>query len=128
VPQLLISVLTLVSQLWVEIPSQWAKPAPQVLYPHTPAVQTGVPPVVGHLIPQALQLLISEFRLISQPLVALPSQLAKPALQVPIAQAPALQVAEALAYAQTVLQLLQWAGSDFRLISHPLAAAPSQLA
>jgi hypothetical protein len=80
------------------------------------------------LVPHALQLFTSEVRLISQPLFALASQLANPALQAPIAQAPAAQVAAAFVYAQTVLQLLQCAGSVVRLISQPLAAVPSQLA
>ena len=92
-PQLFTSFVVLVPQ--VAPGGQVARPAPQVLYPHPVLVQTGVPPVVGHLVPQALQLLISELRLISQPLVALPSQLAKPELHVPIAQVPLLQVAEA---------------------------------
>ena len=70
-------------------------------------MQTGVPPVVGHLVPQALQLFTSEVKLISHPLVALASQLANPALQGPSAHAPLLQTAEAFVYAQTVLQLLQ---------------------
>jgi len=125
-PQLFASFVVFVAQ--VAPGGQVARPAPQVLYPHTPAVHTGVPPVVGHLVPQALQLLTSEFRLTSHPLVGLASQLANPALQVPMAQVPLLHVAEALVYAQTVLQLLQWAGSVLRLISQPLAAAPSQLA
>ena|SRR5664280_2434493 len=100
----------------------------QLETPQTPAVQTGVPPAVGQTWPQVRQLLISELRLISQPLAALPSQLPKPALQVPIAQVPLLQVAEAFVYAQTVLQPLQCAGSVLRLISQPLAEALSQLA
>jgi len=127
-PQLLTSVVVVVPQATPVPGGQVALPAPHVLYPHVPALHTGVPPVVGHLVPQALQLFTSEFRLTSQPLVALPSQLANPALQVPMAQVPLLHVAEALVYAQTVLQLLQWAGSVLRLISQPLEAVPSQLA
>jgi hypothetical protein len=125
-PQLFTSFVVLVAQ--VAPGGQVASPAPQVLYPHAPAVHTGVPPVVGHLVPQALQLFTSDVRFTSQPLTGLPSQLAKPAVHVPIAQVPLLHVAEALVYAQTVLQLLQCAGSVLRLISQPLAAAPSQLA
>jgi len=60
-----------------------------------PDTQTGVPPVVGHTCPHVPQLVTSELVLISQPLLALPSQLVKPVLQVPIAQVPLLQAAEA---------------------------------
>jgi hypothetical protein len=88
--------LRLVSQPLTGLLSQSPKPAAQPI-PQLPAVQVGVPPEVEHLVPQALQLLMSVLRLTSQPLLGRPSQSAKPALQAPMAQAPLLQVAAALA-------------------------------
>jgi hypothetical protein len=66
------------------------------------------------------------FRLVSQPLALLPSQLPQPALQAPIWQVPELQSAEALAKEQGVPQAPQLV-SVFRGVSQPLALLPSQL-
>ena len=43
-------------------------------------------------------------------------------------QTPAVQEAVPFALLQTVAQVLQWAGSAFRLISQPFAGRPSQSA
>ena len=68
---------------------------------------------------QLLQWAGSVFRLTSQPLAAAPSQLPYPAVQAPSAHTPLLQEAAAFAKLHTVEQLLQWLGSDVRLISQP---------
>lgn len=126
-PQLLTSFVVFVPQ--VAPGGQVASPAPQVLYPHTPLVHAGVPPVVGHLCaaPQPPQLLTSEFVLISQPLAALASQSAKPALQM-IPQLPAVHVGVPPAVEHLVPQVLQLLTSVFRFTSQPSAARLSQLA
>ena len=116
----------LVSQPLAGLLSQSPKPGVQAI-PQLPAVQVGVPPAVEHFVPQALQLLISVLRLTSQPLAGLPSQSAKPALQVPIAHVPLLQVADALANVHLVPQALQLLTSVFRLTSQPLVGEASQL-
>jgi hypothetical protein len=63
----------------------------------------------------------------SQPLVGTPSQSAKPALQAPTRQAPAAQAAVALGSAQVRPHAPQLATVVARLVSQPLATAPSQL-
>ncbi len=79
-------------------------------------------------LPQRPQCRVFWFVLISQPLVALASQLAKPALQAPSAQALDAHVAVALANAHTRPQAPQLAVIARRSISHPLAGSPSQSA
>jgi hypothetical protein len=68
-----------------------------------------------------------DLRFVSQPLVALLSQLPKPGSQVPSAHLPAMQVALALAKLHVVPQTPQLSGSVCRFFSQPLAALPSQL-
>lgn len=66
------------------------------------AVQVAEPPVgAGHTRPQVPQLATVLVRFVSQPLVALPSQLPKPVVQVPSTQALAAQLAAALAKVHT---------------------------
>jgi hypothetical protein len=60
-------------------------------------------------------------------LVALPSQFAKPALHVPIWQAPLKHVAPALAKEQTVPHAPQFVALVFVFVSQPSAAPPEQL-
>src|SRR4051794_1899445 len=77
--------------------------------------------------PHAPQELGLESVLVSQPLVRLPSQSAKPTLQL-VLHAPAEQTAEALgALAHAVPQAPQLAG-ELRSTSHPFAATWSQSA
>jgi hypothetical protein len=57
--------------------------------------------------PQAPQLLLSDARPVSQPLVALPSQLPKPEVQVPSAHALDTQEAEALGKTQRLPHIPQ---------------------
>ena len=66
--------------------------------------------------------------LISQPLAATPSQLAKPPLQVPSPQTIAVHVADAFAKPHAVAQVPQFEGSLRRSVSQPFAASPSQFA
>ena len=117
--------LRLVSHPLAGLLSQSPKPAAQPM-PQLPAVQVGVPPEVEHFVPQALQLLTSVFKLISQPLAGLPSQSANPALQAPMVQVPLLHVAAAFANEHLVLHALQLLTSVFRLTSQPLAEDASQ--
>ena len=93
-PQLLASVFRLVSQPLAGLPLQLPKPALQVM-PQTPIEQNAVPLVELQTWPHAPQLVGSVVRLVSQPLAGLPSQSAKPALQVP-PQTPLVQVATPL--------------------------------
>lgn len=72
-------VIRLVSQPFDTFPSQFAKPPEQVM-PQEPAVHEAVPLVPLHTFPQLPQLDVFVLTLISQPLAALPSQFAKPAL------------------------------------------------
>src|SRR6516164_7181081 len=64
--------------------------------------------------------------LISQPLAALRSQSANPALQLAIAQAPAEQLETALGAEHALPQAPQLFTLVRRLVSHPLLAFPSQ--
>jgi hypothetical protein len=78
-----------------------------------------------HAVPHAPQL-VSELREVSQPFVALASQLPKPASHAPRAQAPVAQLAAAFAREHAVPQLAQFA-SVVSAVSQPLAASASQL-
>jgi hypothetical protein len=90
-PQLFTLFVRFVSQPFAPLPSQFPRPELHDETPHTPPTQFGVPPPVGQMLPQVLQLLTSVFVLVSQPLFGLPSQSLKPAAQVGT-QAPAVQV------------------------------------
>ena len=88
VPQFAVFVLVFVSQPFAAFPSQFAKPAAQVI-PQTPAVQVAVPLVALHTLPQPPQLPTLVFVFVSQPLVVPLSQSPKPeaqALQAPVTQ------------------------------------------
>jgi hypothetical protein len=109
------------------LPSQSPKPAlhvdRQVL-----AEQLGVAPGrVGQTVPQVPQWLRSVVRLTSQPLAGLPSQSAKPVLQVN-PHVPPVQLLVALARAgQTLPQAPQLVTELVRLASQPLERLLSQL-
>jgi hypothetical protein len=64
---------------------------------------------------------------LSQPLVGLPSQLAKPVLQAGV-HAPATHEVVPLAFVQAVPHTPQFATLDLRSVSQPLGRLPSQLA
>ena len=98
---------------------------------HCPAEQLGVPLALLQAEPQVPQLAVSVCRLISHPLAGLPSQSAKPALQL-YWQAPrehpvALMLVGASA-AQSVPHPPQFATSVLMLISQPSARPPVQSA
>ena len=108
-PQLLLSVSGL-----TQTPLQETCPMAQTQVP----IEQKEPPV--HARPQAPQWVLSAARLVSQPLVALPSQLPKPALQVPRAQAEAAQEAVALGKTQRLPQVPQWLTAVRWSTSQPL--------
>jgi hypothetical protein len=103
-------------------------PDPQ-LVTHTPAEQScGETHARGTgTVEHAPQLALSLLRLTSQPLAGLPSQLAKPALQLAMVHAPAAQPAVALASEQTVLQVPQLVALVWVLVSQPSLRLPLQL-
>ena len=76
--------------------------------------------------PQRPQWAVATRRSASQPLVALPSQSAKPVAQRAMSQRPAAQAPVALAGAQRAPHVPQCARSLARVTSQPLVALPSQ--
>jgi hypothetical protein len=119
-PQLPAELVVFTSQPLAGLRSQSAVPAGQTV-PQTPAVQRAVaPPPATHALPHTPQLAVSLPVATSQPLAALPSQLAKPAAQVPTAQAPAVHTPVPLATSQRVPQPPQWLASVVGLTHAPL--------
>lgn len=82
------------------------------------------PPV--HEVPQVPQCAASDRVFTSQPLAALASQSAKPALHSPSPQVAAVHVAAALGYAHAVAQLPQWLGLLRKSDSQPSVALALQ--
>jgi len=120
-PQLLGSVEVLVSQPLATLPSQLAKPGVQLATAQVPPVQAAVPLLMApQAKPQVPQLLGSVAVLVSQPLAALPSQLAKPALQLATWQEPAMQAAVPLGAEQAVPQAPQLFASVCSFTQTPL--------
>jgi hypothetical protein len=107
-------------------PLQFPKPAVHAPSTHEPEAHDSAAFARSHTAPHAPQL-PRVARLVSHPLVALPSQFAKPALHVPIWQAPLKHVAPALAKAQTVPHAPQFVALVFVFVSQPSAAPPVQL-
>jgi hypothetical protein len=95
--------------------------------PQAPAVQVATPFVALHALVQLPQRVGSVFRFVSQPLAVLPSQLAKPVLQV-MPQTPALHEAVPFVALHALLQLPQRVTFVFTLISQPFAVLRSQFA
>jgi len=127
-PQWLASPLAMLrSQPLAALPSQSPKSAPQAK-PHEPAAQVAVAFEGAAQRRVQLPQVVGLARLASQPLAALESQSAKPALQAATAQAPAVQAGVPLATAQRVEQLPQCVASEPRSTSHPFEASPSQSA
>jgi hypothetical protein len=125
-PQLLTVLVRLTSQPLLALPSQFPKPAVHVklhvLEAHTAVAL--VAPVQTR--PHAPQLPVAVVRLTSQPLLALPSQSPKFALQRKPAT-PAVHVAVAFAGAVAAApQRPQCATLVSRFVSQPLLALPSQ--
>jgi hypothetical protein len=113
------------SHPFVTSPSQLPKLPLQVIE-HEPSAQPGVPLALEHDVPQAPQFKTLVCVLTSQPLVATPSQLPNPALQVPSVHAPDAHDSEAFAKSHCAPQDPQFE-RVVRLVSQPLAALPSQL-
>jgi hypothetical protein len=78
--------------------------------------------------PQAPQLSTDVMMLVSQPFIMLPSQFAKPSLQVKIVQEPLTQPATALGKAHALAQAPQLLKDVPIFISHPSAGFPLQFA
>lgn len=125
-PQLPVLVWVFTSQPFATLPSQFAKPALQVM-PHALPEQNAVPFVPLHALPQLPQWLAVFVVFTSQPFAALPSQLPNPALQV-MPQFPPPQVAVPFVELHTLPQEPQLLVLFDVLISQPLACAPSQFA
>jgi hypothetical protein len=91
-PQWFTSLVVLISQPSRLVFSvlQLAKPGLHAML-HAPAVQLGVPFTVLHEALQPPQLVVLVLTLVSHPLPAFPSQLPKPAVQLPSWQLAALQ-------------------------------------
>jgi len=104
VPQLLVLVLILISQPSAELTLQFAKPELQDDMEHEPPVQPAVAFATEHRLPQAPQLLVLVFILISQPSDVIALQFAKPVLQAEMAHAPPVQTPEAFAKEHTFPQ------------------------
>lgn len=124
-PQLFTLVLRLTSQPLATLPSQLANPALQAM-PQLPPAHDGVPLLLLHTLPQPPQLPALVFTLTSQPLAGLPSQSAKPALQLAMSQTPATQLEVPLAATHSFPQVPQLLGSVFLLTSQPSPGRPLQ--
>jgi hypothetical protein len=77
------SAVIFTSQPSAGLPLQSAKPGLQVPMAHLPLLQMAVAFAMAHLVPQALQLDASVFKLDSQPLLHWASQLSNPGMQDP---------------------------------------------
>lgn len=119
-PQLFTLELTVVSHPLTGIPSQLSKPMLQA-NPQSPTVHVALAlNTDGQMLPHIPQLPTVVFKLVSQPLAAMPSQLPQPALHV---NPQLLDEHVVLAFARaghTVPQAPQWFTSDARVTHAPL--------
>jgi hypothetical protein len=122
-PQWVALVCVFVSQPSFLLPLQSPKPVLQ-FGAHAPAVQGFVPLAAMHWAPHPPQLLVV-VRLVSQPLVEMPSQFPQPELHALIWHDPVAQVAVAFVRLQAVPHEPQFV-SVVRLASQPLFLLPSQ--
>ena len=125
-PQLLMSLVRLVSHPLETEPSQLAKPPLHAIW-HAPPEHVGAALAVEQAFPQVPQLSTLAEVPVSQPLAGFPSQLANPALQLESWQVPVEHDAVALFLLHVTPQEPQ-SVSVRRLVSHPLLGLPSQLA
>ncbi len=126
-PQLFALVLRSVSQLPLASQSALVVGTHDAPTPQTLAVHVGVRPIgAEQMLPQREQLVTSVVVFTSQPLAALPSQSAKPAVQALRRHTPAEQVAPALGKLQRFPQAPQLFTSVAVLVSQP-AAGPAPL-
>jgi hypothetical protein len=114
------SVFSGVSQPFAALPSQLPNPALQDTSAQVPFWQAPTPFAYVQALLQAPQLVRLVLVLVSQPLLGLASQLAKPAAQTGV-QTLAVQEVVPLAFVQTVVQVPQWLTSFAELISQPSA-------
>jgi hypothetical protein len=119
-PQLVTVFVRLVSQPLFLLLSQLPKP-PLQMGVHAPAAHEVVPLVFVQIVPQAPQLVVLVWVLVSQPLFTFASQLAKPELHTGT-QTPAGQVVVPLRLVHTVVHVPQCAVL-FRVASHPSVRA-----
>jgi hypothetical protein len=115
----------LVSQPFVLLLSQFAKPALQLLILHWPEMQAGSALGRTHALLQLPQLVVVVMS-VSQPLVLLLSQFPKPLLQLPILHCPETQAGSAFARTHVFEQLPQLV-VVVMLVSQPLVLLLSQL-
>ncbi len=124
-PQCAVAVLVLVSQPLATLPSQSPKPAAQVIA-QAPARHEALPFVVEQALPQRPQCEALARVSVSQPLLGLPSQSAKPGLHEATPQRPPAQVAVALGRLHAAPHAPQWGAAESRSVSQPLDSLPSQ--
>ena len=124
-PQLVVVMLTFVSQPLATIPSQLPYPELHAM-PQLPPVQEGVPLTELQALPQTPQCEVLLDRLTSQPLFALPSQFPYPRLQT-MPQLSPVQFAVPFVELHAFPQAPQFAGELSSSVSQPFARLPSQL-
>jgi hypothetical protein len=125
-PQLSTSLFVFVSHPFTGLPSQFVQPELQTGV-HVPPTQLVVPCALVHWTPHEPQLFVEVDVCVSQPFVALPSQLPNPPLQSGV-QVPPVQLVLPFGLRHWFPQALQLLTLLFRLVSHPLTGLPSQLA
>jgi hypothetical protein len=124
-PQLDALVRVLTSHPFDAAPSQLPNPAAHAPRVQVPLLHDSLAFARSHTLPQVPQS-VSVARLASQPFAATPSQLPNPALQACSWQEPLKHDAEALAKLQADPHAPQLPTEEFRFVSQPFAALPSQ--
>jgi hypothetical protein len=125
VPQLLRFVCVLVSHPFAVSPSQFAQPALHDWIRHTPVAQVATAFGSAQGTPHPPQS-VSVFRLVSQPLPALPSQLPVPEGHAVHWHTPEVQLGVPVGHTQTLPQVPQLLTFVRLSVSHPFAGLPSQ--
>ncbi len=123
-PQCSALVDTLVSQPVRAMPSQSPKPAVQAPSAHAPPLHAAVALANAQRTRHPPQFIVVR-RSVSQPFVAVPSQLPKPAVQPVSAHVPPTHEASAFAGAHALPQTPQCAALASRSVSQPFIATPS---
>jgi hypothetical protein len=124
-PQWVADVFVLTSHPVAARPSQFPNPVLHAMV-QAPSEQPGEPFVPLHTVPQPPQFEALVSVLVSQPLLALPSQLPKPELHAPSVQVPLTHDSVALARSHSAPQAPQFARLVLVLVSQPLPELPSQ--
>lgn len=113
------------SQPFAPFPSQLPQPGLQVGV-QTPEEHVVEPFALTQMLPHAPQLLVLDAVSVSQPLLALASQLPQPVEQTGV-HTPLTHVVEPCEFVQIVPQAPQLVVLVFLSVSHPLFGLPSQL-